>query len=216
MPRRLIALALALVGTVACGKSAEEKAAEEQAKTVQQGAAAAQQGADQMAQGLQQMAQGLQQLAQGGAGGQTAAPVDFQKLETVLPVVSGWTRSEPEGHQMSMPVPISNTEATYTNGDMEVKLTIVDSAFSQIATAPLMMLTAAGYSEKTSTGYKRATTIGGAPAYEEWDSSDKSGKLGTIIGKRFMVEASGSNLDSVDTLKGFVQKVNAAKLAALK
>jgi hypothetical protein len=99
---------------------------------------------------------------------------------------------------------------------MEVKITVTDSAFNQLATAPLMMLTAAGYSERTSSGYKRATTIDGAPAYEEWDSRDKSGTVGMLVGKRFLVEATGSNLDSVDTLKGVVQKIDLNRLAAMK
>jgi hypothetical protein len=169
-----------------------------------------------MAKGLQQMAQGLQQLATSSKNGTATPPVDFEKLQTALPTVSGWTRSEPEGHSMTMPIPVSNTTARYTKGSTEVTLTITDSAFSQLATAPLMMMSAAGYNEKTATGYKRATTIGGMPGYEEWDSSNKSGQIGAIVASRFVVEARGEQLDSNDTLKGIVQRIDFKKLGALK
>jgi hypothetical protein len=223
MKFRPFVVGLAIASLAACGKPPDQKAAgqksaEQQAAepTKQAAADKAQRGADQMAQGFQQMAQGLQQLAQNANNGQAAKPVDFDKLETVLPALSGWTRAEPEGHQMSMPFPLSNTEATYKKGDAEVKITITDSAFNSLATAPLMMMTAAGYSEKTSSGYKRATTIAGAPAYEEWDNNSKRGNVGLIVGNRFMVEANGSGVDSIDTLKDAVSKIDTKKLAALK
>jgi hypothetical protein len=224
---RTCVVGLVIAAIAACGKPAEQKGADQKAgepkqaerqpEAQKQAADKAQRGADQMAQGFQQMAQGLQQLAQGAAAnGQAAKPVDFDKLETVLPALSGWTRAEPEGHQMSMPFPLSNTEATYKKGQSEVKITITDSAFNSLAIAPLSMMTAAGYSEKTSSGYKRATTIGGAPAYEEWDNNSKRGNVGVIVGNRFMVEANGSGIDSIDTLKDAVSKIDTKKLAALK
>jgi len=219
MTRRLVAIALAVAvsGLAGCGKPPEQKAAEEQAKAVKEGAKEAQKGADQMTQGLQQMAQGLQQMAQSAqGGGQTAAPVDASKLEAMLPAVGGWTRSEPETHQLTMPFAMSNAEATYTKGDARINVTMTDSAFNQLALAPLMMITAAGYSEKTSHGYKKASVVNGNPGYEEWNSTDKDGNIGVIVGKRFLIEAKGSGLDSIDTLKDFVGKIDLGKLAGLK
>ena len=139
------------------------------------------------------MAKGLQQMAQAGADGKGAPLVDFQKLETALPTVGGWTRSEPEGRQMTMPFPVSNTEARYTKGDMEVTITITDSAFNQLVMTPFALMSAVGFSEKTSSGYKKATTVDGQPAYEEWNSSDKNGEIGIVAAKRFLVEAKGTN-----------------------
>ena len=213
MSKMLSVAMAAVVGLAACSKPADQKA-QEAAKAVEQGAKQTQQGADDMAKGLQAMAQGLQQMAQ--SGGQTATPLAFEKLETALPVVSGWTRAEPEGHSLAMPVAVSNTSAVYTKGDSRVTLTITDTAFSQLVTAPLLMLTAAGYSEKTSSGYTRATTVAGSPAYEEWNTEAKDGTIGVIAAKRFMVEAKGRQIDSIDTLKDFVQKIDFNKLAALK
>jgi hypothetical protein len=217
MTRHAVAILLASAVALAagCGKSPEQKAAEQQA----QAAKDTKQGAQDMAKGLQQLTQGLQQMAQGAAGqasGQAATPVDFEKLETVLPSVGGWTRGEPEGHSLTMPFAMSNTEATYKKDTSEVRLTITDSAFSQLAMAPLMMMTAAGYAEKTSNGYKKASMVNGMPGYEEWRKDDKSGTIGVIVNKRFMIDAKGSNLDSIDTLKDFVQKIDLNKLGALK
>ena len=204
MSKTLIVAMAATVGLAACSKPAEQKA-QEAAKSVQQGATKTQQGADDMAKGLQQMAQGLQQMAQGA--GQTATPLPFEKLETALPTVSGWTRAAPEGHSLAMPVAVSNTSAVYSKGDARVTLTITDTAFSQLVTAPLMMLTAAGYSEKTSSGYKRHDR-GRVAAHKSGTPHRKDGTIGVIAAKRFMVEAKGSQVDSIDTLKDFVQKID--------
>ena len=215
MLNRCLVVMFAIAALAGCGRPQEEKPAES-AAAVQKGADQAQQGADDMAKGLQQMAQGLQQMAQSANDGKPVTPVSFEKLQTALPMVSGWERSEPEGHSMTMPAAISTTEAKYTKGDMDVTLTITDSAFSPLISAPLAMMSAAGYSERTSKGYKRATTVGGAPGYEEWDSNDKSGTIGAIVAKRFLIEASGSNLDSLDTLKGVLEKIDFKKLSALQ
>ena len=53
MSRRLVVSTLVLITAAACGKPADQKAAEQAAQTTKEGAKQTQQGADQMAQGLQ-------------------------------------------------------------------------------------------------------------------------------------------------------------------
>jgi hypothetical protein len=99
---------------------------------------------------------------------------------------------------------------------MAVTLTITDSAFGEAAIAPLAALTASGFSRTTATGYTRAASLAGAPGYEEWDDSNKSGRVGAIVGGRFTIEASGEKLDRLDTLKGIVLHIDFKKLGALR
>src|SRR4029079_1997709 len=139
----------------------------------------AQQGTQGLAQGLQQLAQGLQQT---GADGKPVPPIDFEKLEALEPdAPSGWEKGKSKGQTTSMGVSVSTAEVRYTKGDADVKLTITDAAFNQLVMAPFSMMLAMGYSERTSDGYKKATTVRGNPAFETWDNNNKHGEVGVII-----------------------------------
>jgi hypothetical protein len=218
MQRRQALVGLALVAAIGCGKSAEQEAAESAAKAAEQVAKGAEQMAQgaagsaqqQMAQGMQQMAQGLQQL-QGNA-----QVVDFEKLQAMLPEVPGWTRSEPRGEQMSMGIKMSRAEARYTNGDSTIRLEIQDTALSQMLLAPLSIFMASGYSERSSEGYKRSTSIGGQPGFEELRKNSREGEVTVVVGNRFIVSARGDEVDSTEPARKLIEAVDLAKLATMK
>src|SRR5688572_22155806 len=117
---------LAVMFTVACGKSEEEKAAEKAAEETREAAealkkAAESAGASGAAQGLQDFAKAMEGMAGAMSGkgpdGKTVEPVSFQSLQTALPELSGWEREQPTGERMTMPVPFSQAEANYSMGD---------------------------------------------------------------------------------------------------
>jgi hypothetical protein len=224
-----IVAALSALAVAACGQSPSQKSADESKPAASaapknnagsEGAAtspqSAKQSADQLAQGLQQMAQGLQQLGAKDASGKPVAPVDFEKLEALLPNPSGWTKGKPSGQQTTMVVSTSNAQASYTKGDANVQLEITDSALNQMLLAPMSFMLAAGYSERTSSGYKKSMSLGGSPGFEEWNSDDKHGEIGVVVGNRFIVSGKGDGLDNIDSLRSIVQGVDFAKLGALK
>lgn len=155
MPRLLMVGAAAiLVATVACGKSEAERQAELAAIEAQKAADAASKAAEQassdMAKGIEGMAKGAEGFAKamegmagalaGAAkssnGGKAVDPVSFRDLQTALPAVSGWTMEKPTGERMSAPVPFSQTEVAYKNGEQRIEVKIVDSGFHQILLAP--------------------------------------------------------------------------------
>ncbi len=173
----------------------------------------AQQGAQQFAQGLQQLAQGMQQT---GADGKPVPPVDFEKLLALLPEVDGWTRDKPEGRQVSSPFAVSTAEAHYQKGDAGMDVTITDSALNKLVVAPFTMMLASNYSERTTSGYKKATKIHDMPAWEEWNSDDKEGEVGIVVGDRFIVQAKGSSLENMDAVHAFVDKIDLQKLQSVK
>jgi hypothetical protein len=186
------------------------------AQAAAQTAQAAQQGSQQLAAGLQQLAQGLTQMAQKDANGKAVEAVDFEKLVALLPAPAGWTKSKPTGKQVTAVISTSNAEASYTKGPMNVRLEITDSAFSQLLLAPLSMMLAAGYSERSSDGYKKSLSMSGSPAYEEWSNDTKNGEVTALVANRFIVSAKGSSLDSIDSLRGILNQVDLNKLAAMK
>jgi hypothetical protein len=221
MSFRAFVVSAAVVGAAACGGS-EQRQAEEAAKQMEQGAEQMKQAAEQiakgaqdssaqMAQGLQQMAQGFQQMAQGAA-----KPVDYEQLKASLPEIDGWTMSDARGEQVNMPVAISRAEARYSRDQSRVELEIVDTALSQLLLAPMSMFLASGYSERSDDGFKRATKIAGQPGMEDWNTRTRRGEVTAVVANRFIVKATGHQVENIDTVRGAVEAVDVAKLAALK
>jgi hypothetical protein len=219
--RKLLPVLAASMFVVACGNSQQQQA-EEAAKKLEEGAQQIQKAAEQMAKdaqgssanmaaGLQQMAQGFQQMAQG-----TGKPVDFEQLKGAIPEVSGWTRSNPRGEQVNMPVAISRAEARYTKDNSRIELEIVDTALSQLLIAPMSMFLASGYSERSDDGFKRSAKIGGQPGFEEWNAGDKRGEVTAVVASRFIVKGTGHDVDNLETVRGLVEAVDLGKLATLK
>jgi Ni/Co efflux regulator RcnB len=218
---KLLPVLVASAFVVACGSSQQQQA-EEAAKKMEQGAQQMQKAAEQMAKdaqgssgdmaaGLQKMAQGFQQMAQG-----TAKPVDFEQLKSAMPDVGGWTRTNPRGEQVNMPVAISRAEARYTKDNSRVELEIVDTALSQLLLAPVSMFLGSGYSERSDDGFKRSAKVGGQPGFEEWNSQDKRGEVTAVVGNRFIVKGTGHQVENIETVRGVVEAVDLGKLAALK
>jgi hypothetical protein len=211
----------AVVVSVGCGASEQrqaeeaarqiEKGAEEMQKAAEQIARGAQDSSAQMAQGLQQMAQGFQQMAQG-----SAKPVDFEHLKAALPEISGWEMSDARGEQVNMPVAISRAEARYSKDQSRVELEIVDTALSQLLLAPMSMFLASGYSERSDDGFKRAAKIGGQPGMEDWNSRTRRGEVTAVVANRFIVKATGHQVEHIDTVRSAVEAVDFAGLSKLK
>lgn len=198
---------LAVAGA-ACGGKKEE------AKQAEQAAQQAQQAGQDIAKSMEQFGNAMQQM-QKGPNGENYEPVDFTKLQTVLPTVSGWEREEPKGESMTSPVKFSQAETAYTKDEARIEVKVVDTAMSQLLTMPYQMFLAAGYSQKSSTGYEKATSVAGHPGWEKWDSSAKRAEVGAIVGKRFLVTVSGDNTD-VKTVNEVFGKLDLAKLTSLK
>jgi hypothetical protein len=154
--------------------------------------------------------------AMSGGDGKTVEPVSFRDLQVALPTVSGWTmEGKAKGEKMTSPVPFSQTEARYTNGDASMDVKVVDSGFSQLLVAPWAMFLTAGYEKETDEGYEKSTKVAGHPGFEKWDSEDKSGELNFVVGRRFLVTVEGNNLSDAKDMHAFAEKMDLAKLAAL-
>ncbi len=223
--RLWILAVVAVVALSACGKSEQQKQAEQAAEDLKkaaetmaqaaekQGTAAATQGAADMAKAMQGMA-----AAFGGktADGKAVEPVAFQTLQSHLPKVSGWEMEEPEGERMTMPVAFSQIETKYKKGEMRIDAKIVDTGFAQLLMAPWSMMMAAGYSRESSSGYEKSTSLSGNPAIEKWNKSSKNGELDVLVGKRFMLSLEGHDLDDIKQLQDFASNFNLSAIAAAK
>jgi hypothetical protein len=217
-----VALVVALAGSMACGRSAAEKQAEEAAEALTKAAEAAGKASEtagkDMAKGMEDFAKAMSGMAGalGGGDGKIVEPVTFQALQTTLPEVSGWEMGKPRGERMTAPMPFAQSEARYTKGDARVEVKVVDSGFAPLLIAPWSMMLASGYSRETSEGYEKAVTVNGQPGFEKWNSERKDGELNVLVNKRFLVTIDGNDIAETATLHEFARKIDFGKLASLK
>ena len=226
--RRLVsAIVIAGLFASACGKSAEQKAAEQAAEDLKKATeamaeAAAKQGTAAAAQGTADMAKAMQGMAAAfsgnGADGKPVNPVSFQTLQTQLAegVGLGDARTARRAHDDADAV-TRRVEADYRKGDASVDVKIMDTGMAPMLVAPWSMMLATGYSKETTDGYEKATTIGGNPAVEKWDSRDKRGELNILVGKRFMViDRRPPICRDIKDVKAFTSAMDFGAIAALK
>jgi X-X-X-Leu-X-X-Gly heptad repeat protein len=223
MRTHLLVAGLVAATAAGCGRtSTPAQQAPDATQAVQQGAQAVQDGAEQMAKaaksgseqmaaGVAQMAQGIQQMAQG-----STKAVDYESLKALLPEMDGWTRADPKGEQVSMPVSHSRAEAHYRRVGAEIELEISDSALNQLLLAPISMFLQSGYSERSDDGFTRATKVANQPGFEEWNAASHHAEVTAVAGGRFVVRATGDGVASVDPVRALVESVDMAKLVALK
>lgn len=210
--KRIVALGLMAALATACG-SKEEK----QAEQAQQAAQTAEKGAAEAAKGLEQMAKGLEAMAGGGSGDlKPVNPVSFRDMQALFPDIDGWEKAKPIGERMSSPFSYSQAEVAYTKGDSRIELKMVDSGFNQLLLTPYAMFLQAGYEKETSDGYEKSTTVNGQPGWEKWNSDGKNGELNALVGKRFLVQIEGQQIEDTKVLHELAGKIDMGKLAALK
>lgn len=201
----IVGLGLA-VAISACGKSKEQKQAEQAA-----------QAAGEAAKGFEQMAKGLEAMAGGGKSDQKPVdPVSFRDMIALMPDLDGWEKAKPTGERMSAPFAYSMAEAAYTKGDSRIEVKMTDSGFNQLLLMPYAMFLSAGYEKETSDGYEKSTKVNGQPGWEKWDSSSKNGELNALVGKRFLVQIEGSQVNDTKVLHELANKIDMGKLAGLK
>jgi hypothetical protein len=221
MTGRQSAAIAVLVATAACGGSGSPPAGQAAggATASAAAAAAAQTAAAQApARGADQTTQQLQRLARGLPDGASRPPlVAGDRLQALLPDVSGWQRDDAKFHERTMGVAsFSLAEARYSRDDAEVLLSVTDSAMNQLLLAPLAVFTASNFNERHSNGYTRALSISGSPGFEKWNQSARQAEVTAVVGNRFIVAGNGRGVDAADTVRRMVEAVNLMKLAELR
>lgn len=217
-----VAALAALVSVAGCGKSDEEKRAEEAKKEAEaaaqtpSAAKSTQEAAQQAAQGLGALAKSLEQAAGGAGDTKPVEPVSFRELQALFPEYEGWTKAKPTGERMTSPFAYSQAEGRYTKGDSTIELKMVDSGFNQLLLAPYALFLQSGYEKETSDGYEKAIQVAGQPGWEKWNSESKDGELNAVAAKRFLVQIEGRDIADTKVLHDFASKIDMNKLAALK
>lgn len=145
-----------------------------------------------------------------------ARAVAFEDLLALLPELEGWTRGKPRGEQIAGAQDMSRANAGYEKDDTSIDLEITDSSFNELFLAPLTTYLVAGYSERTTDGYRKALPINGHPAFETWNSDSRRAEVIVVVGNRFVVQATGHNVENADPVRALAAAVDFSRLASLK
>jgi hypothetical protein len=152
------------------------------------------------------------------SGGRKVEPVDFRELKALLPEgVGGMKRLQASGEKGGMGgLSVSTAEARYDDGGgRSVELKIVDMGGAGLATAGMAAWSMVEIDKETESGRERTGKLDGRPFHEQYDGRNRSGEFALLVGKRFLVEARGSDVDP-ETLKGAVTAVDLGKLESMK
>ena len=158
---------------------------------------------------IEQAGQQMEDLA----NGKGPKPIEPAKLQALLPAtLGGFTRTALESNGMGqMGVEV---EGTYTQGDMTIKLTIVDSSGLGALASGIGGALGMQHSSESADGYERAGMVDGQIQSEKWNTKDSRGSFMRQVGGRFMITAAGQ-AGSIDELKAAVAGIDQNALAAL-
>jgi hypothetical protein len=143
--------------------------------------------------------------------------VSAAALEALLPELPGWEKLDvisDEGDMLG--APYAQTQCRYERGGVSITLEIMDAVMVQSMLAAFSMAAQSDYSETTNEGYRKGFSVGGHPGWEEWQEKSRSGQASVLVGGRFIVTASGSDLANTEPVKQVAQAVNVSQLASLK
>lgn len=143
-------------------------------------------------------------------------PVAFEELMALLPEPAGWTRGKPRGEQLTVGVDMARAHSDYEKGESSIDLEITDSGFSELFLAPLTTYLATGYSERTTEGYRKAAPVAGHPAFETWNNDSRRAEVIIVVANRFVVQATGHNVDNAEPVRALASAVDFSRLATLK
>lgn len=176
MTRRML-IALALAGVCACGRAEEQNAAPPPSAPAPPPAPAAMPG---------------------------VTLIPHEKLGTLVPSLSGWTREAVQTATVSLPAPAAHAVTAYTRGKARIDFEITDTGGHPDYVGSLAKVAGTSFSQKASNGYMKGTTIGGHPAVESWNHVDRAGDISVLVARRYIIHATGTSLDGVETLRKLV------------
>ena len=176
MIRRLL-IGLALAGICACGRAEEQNTAPPPSAPAPPPAPAAPPG---------------------------VTLVSHEKLGTLVPPLSGWTRQAVQTATVSLPAPAAHAATAYTRGKARIDFEITDTGGHPDYVGSLAKVAGTSFSQNPSNGYMKGTTIGGHPAVESWNHVDRAGDISVLIERRYIIHATGTSLDGIETLRKLV------------
>ncbi len=163
---------------------------------------------------LDEAAKKMEAMAERAKNGQATA-IAPDVLQALLPAaLNGLPRTSIESQSAGAGgISGSNAEARYGSGDTEIKLSITDMG-AMGGLAALGGALNVQSSKQDATSYEKVGKVDGRLTTEKYDSADKRGSYGTIVGDRVMVQAEGKAA-SIDAFKAAVAAIDLSRVEAL-
>lgn len=159
----------------------------------------------------------MMQIVTAGATN-TAGVVDFKQLKALLPAAwTGFKRTSAKGERTgAFGMTVAQATAEYANeagGTVSVQ-------FQDLGGTGMAGMAAAGWQaadvdSESDDGYEKTFLYKGVKIHEEYKNSGKTGKLQTLVGKRFMMTIGINDLDAA-VMQTVLEKIDLTKLANLK
>jgi hypothetical protein len=151
-----------------------------------------------------------------------AVLIDPAVLQPLLPAApEGWTLSRARHDRIDTPdCTFSFAEAMFTKGEMNVRLTVADTAGApealMVLATMVMTLPPDFVGDVPPSTIVRRSVIEGQQAAERFSAADRDGEVIILVDKRFVVKAEGRKLSGLDALQTMVRLIDLKKVAALK
>lgn len=142
-------------------------------------------------------------------------PVNWRELVPFLIDIPGFeAEGKPDGSTMTMGTyKISQAERGYSSGEKELRISITDGAYAQMAYAGIKM--AMNFEIDTSEEYVKKITIKGASGIERYEYEDKEGQIMLLVADRFVVQLDEENIADTSELKKIAEMLDLEGLAKL-
>jgi hypothetical protein len=142
-------------------------------------------------------------------------------LEPLLPVLDGWTKVRAASHRIDSADSCTYVyaEAVYTSDTGKLRVTMADTGFNPdglTAVATIVVSFPANYTETIppDTTISRVT-YRESPAASLWNNTKRDGEFTVIVGGRFVAKVEGTPVDSLETLRGVMDRLDLKRLADL-
>jgi hypothetical protein len=154
-------------------------------------------------------------VGQGVSGGKGARPIDFHRLEDMLPeTLPGMRRVEASGRSgEAMGMKGSSATTSYSDGkDASITIEIADTASFSGLTA-LATRFDPKLEKETATGYERTRRVDGQLVHERYDRQSRSGELAIVLADRYAVTVRGHGVPA-EALAGALHRIDLTQLAS--
>jgi len=145
-------------------------------------------------------------------GGKRVEPLAIEDLKAFVPdTLAGLPKASSSAEKNGIAgVTVSKAEATYGEGDKKLALTISDSG-GVSGLVGLASWAGAQDEREDASGFERTRMVNGRMVHEKMSKNGGRNEYGIVVGERFMVSATSSDVD-LDTLKAAVSQVDLAGL----
>jgi len=148
--------------------------------------------------------------------GEEIEPVSFRTLKKQFPNrISGLSLDDSGGEKVSAwGFSYSQANATYTDGDQTVKVTIVDVGEAKSLLKMFDTSTSFEVDKETKDGYERTLEIEGHQGYAKYNETTENGNRIVVIDDRMILTIEGKNV-SDKTLDKVIDKIDIGDLEDL-